>query len=105
MESRLKVATHTFNDKTQRHFKSSKIRNCPDKEGSNKGDYGFLLTPIWTTESEIKTKLFDEDGSLQPMELRFLDIPYIYRHGKQGFEFLYKLQNYEDISLFGLESI
>ena len=39
------------------------------------------------------------------MDLRYLDIFHTYCHTKDGFKFLYKLQNYKDIKVFSLKSV
>ena len=42
------------------------------------GEYGCLHAEIWVPESRIKDEIFDKTQALQPMELQFLDMPYIF---------------------------
>ena len=52
------------------------------------GEYGLRCTHVWVPESEIKTKLFDPEEALLPMNLQYIDLPYIYRPTKKGFSFI-----------------
>ena len=39
------------------------------------------------------------------MNMRYLDIPYIYRPNQQGFEFIYALTECDEMELFNLASV
>jgi len=38
------------------------------------GEYGIIEASVWAEEKYIKHELFSKDGTLQPMELQFLDV-------------------------------
>ena len=39
------------------------------------------------------------------MDLQYLDMPYIFRQTKEGFNFIYALMVCDDLEIFGLKSI
>ena len=100
MESRLKEVDHCFNSKTQKKFNKEHARSC-----RSMGQYGFLRTPIWVPEDQIKKKMFKDSGALQPMKMEFLDIPLVYWNTAAGFDFIYALNKCEDINVFALKSV
>lgn len=65
-------------------------------------EYGIVKASIWASEQEIKDEIFDPDSALKPMEINFVDIPYCFENTEQGFELIYALSHFEDVSLFGL---
>ena len=73
MESRLKSVDHCFHSKTQKKINKKVMKKCPGM-----GRYGFIRTPIWAPEDEIKSQMFKSTGSMQPMQMQFLDIPLVY---------------------------
>ena len=43
------------------------------------GEYGSIVSKVWVPENQIKKGLFDSSKALEPMCLKFLDLPYIYK--------------------------
>ena len=72
-DARLKNIEHFFQSKTQPGIKKDLIKKTPGM-----GEYGCLHAEIWVPESTIKDEIFDKTQALQPMELQFLDMPYIF---------------------------
>ena len=97
---RLKSVEHAFTSKTEHGINSKSIENCPSMD-----DYGLLFTKIWVPESEIKEQLFDKKKALTPMNLQYLDLPYITRPTQAGFDFIYALAECETLDIFNLKSI
>ena len=69
------------------------------------GDYALLNTEIWVPESDIRAKLFDRKQPLQPMEMNYLDMPFLHRPTKEGFDFIYALTKCSDLNLFSSKSV
>ena len=69
------------------------------------GRYGFIRTPIWAPEDEIKSRMFKSTGSMQPMQMQFLDIPLVYSDTQAGTDFCYALKKCENINVFALKSV
>ena len=69
------------------------------------GDYGLLFTEVWTPEQKMKDELFEKDGSLTPMVLNFIDIPNLHKNTAQGRQFIYALNDCEDLKIFSLRSV
>ena len=69
------------------------------------GEHARLFTTIWGSEDEIKEKLFDKTKELQPMELMFLDMPYVCKQNKDGYNFVKALAECPDLELFGRKSV
>jgi hypothetical protein len=100
LESRLIKPEYSFLSSTQQAIKTNKIKKNPSM-----GEYGVISTQIWTSESQTKKKLFDDRGPLQPMNLKYLDLPYIYKRTSEGRKFIEALTQCEDLEIFGLKSI
>ena len=64
----------------------------------------MIHTKIWASESNIEKELFDEKEALQPMDLRYLDIPYVFCPSKDGFKFIDALVECPELEIFGLHS-
>ena len=65
----------------------------------------MIPTKIWTAESNIGKELFDENEALQPMDLRYLDIPYVFCPSKEGSKFIDALVECPELEIFGLHSV
>ena len=65
----------------------------------------MIHTKIWTAESNIGKELFDENEALQPMDLRYLDIPYVFCPSQDGFNFIDALVECPELEIFGLHSV
>lgn len=100
LDSRLQECNHTFADRTQPGFLDEKSKKSPAMH-----EYGIIKTEIWTQESNIKDELFDNDKTLMPQKLSYVDIPHLYRRTPEGYKFLKALEKFEDISLFGRKSV
>ena len=94
LKSRLKDVDHAFKIKTQFEIRSDKLRICAD------GEYGAIETSVWVPESVIQSKLFKSEGTLQPMDLRFLDVQHIHKNTKIGRDFTHALQECQNIKFF-----
>ena len=68
-------------------------------------DYGLMYTNIWVPESDIREKLFDPKQALSPMNLQYLDLPYIFGPTRKGFDFIYALSQCENMDIFTLKSV
>ena len=57
----------------------------------------------------LNNELFDKTGPKYPMQLTYLDIPYMYARTERGMEFIQALVDdsirKDDVSLFGLASV
>ena len=69
------------------------------------GEYGLQYTRIWVPESEIRKELFDPEEALLPMNLQYLDLPYIYRPTEKGFSFIHALTQCDNMDIFTLSSV
>ena len=49
--------------------------------------------------------MFEKQGTFQPMNLRYLDMPFFYHHSELGFEFVNALEECENLDLFKLPSV
>ena len=100
LDSRYQEVYHTFDQKTQHDIKDSMTFDAPAV-----GEYGMLATKIWAPESAIKKDLFDRSKALQPMDMKYLDIPFIFRPTHEGFEFIDALLETNQLEIFGLKSV
>ena len=66
------------------------------------GEFAAIFSNIWPRESVIQDELFDKELELMPMNLQFLDMPYMCRQNKDGFQFVQALARCPDLELFGL---
>ena len=73
LESRLQDVKHEFLINTQSAIKKSQMRHS-----SAVGHYGHVQSPVCGSENAIKESLFQKDGTLQTMDLQFLDIPHLF---------------------------
>ena len=69
------------------------------------GDYGCLQAKVWASEVEIKKDIFERRGTLMPMRLFYLDIPYIYDFNELGISFMTALHKCNDTKIFSLKSV
>ena len=58
------------------------------------GEYGIIKTEVWVPESDIKREIFEDSGSKYPMNLFYMDIPYMYDNTERGREFMQALADY-----------
>ena len=100
LDHRLCSAEHTFNQKTENAIYSSQTKYCPAME-----EYGLMYTNIWVPESDIREKLFDPKQALSPMNLQYLDLPYIFAPTYKGFDFIYALSKCNNMDIFTLKSV
>ena len=74
--------------KSVEHSFTSKTENAINKDhrmwGPKMGHYARQYIKIWVPEKKIKDEIFNRNSALQPMNMRYLDLPYIYRPNKQG---------------------
>ena len=54
-------------------------------------EYGVTEASIWIHESKIQKIMFEEKGTLLPMELKFLDVQSLYKNTKIGRDFIFAL--------------
>ena len=73
LESRLQSVEHCFEAKTLNGFSKTKMEYSPSM-----GDFAKMHTKIWAPESQIKNELFDVKKALVPMDLLYLDVPFVY---------------------------
>ena len=43
------------------------------------GEYGAMTSKVWVAEGQIKRRMFDPSKALEPMSLKFLDMPFIFK--------------------------
>ena len=100
LDNALQSVNHSFQSKTEHGLNSKFVKQSPSM-----GDYAMLPTEIWVPESTIREKLFDRSQPLQPMEMTYLDIPFIFSPTQQGFDFIYALTKCQDLNLFSSKSV
>ena len=100
LDHRMKTIDHGFDSKTEHAILHDQVQNSPSM-----GDYGRMFTNIWISESVIRDTLFNPRKSLQPMEMEYLDMPFVYKPNKAGFEFIYALNKCDELEIFNLKSV
>ena len=100
LDSQLCTINHAFISQTEKAIYSKQTKECPSM-----GEYGLQYTRIWVPESEIRKELFDPEEALLPMNLQYLDLPYIYRPTEKGFSFIHALTQCSNMDIFTLSSV
>ena len=54
-------------------------------------EYGVTEASIWIHESKIQKVMFEEKGTVFPMELKLLDVHSLYKNTKFGRDFIFAL--------------
>ena len=74
--------------------------------GKGKEDeYGVIELTSCTEKAEIKSKMFEEDGALIPMDLQYFDLPLLHSQSREGQAFIRALDLTTDMAVFGNKSV